>query len=163
MKCKSMLSVAVVLACSVVALAQIDGLEVRHVAGQTFITFDEIDPPSVPANADDFTVRRIVDQAKHDAKLTYRIYRSDGRITKIDSLTPVVEIGQLSCYNVDYYGADGEKAKPAVRYVVVDGGRALEPGRGLYVHNPACDGSAESYYAVTAVVEGVEDLSLIHI
>lgn len=147
--------------CAFAAERQVDALEARHRGGQTFVTWSEVDPPEIAADADDAAVHRIADQTSRDGKVRYRIYRSSEKITSIEGMTPIGETGQLSCYNLDYYGANGTEGKPAIRYVVKDSEEPLPHGTAVYVHNPKIAGpKAESYYAVTVVVGDSEDRSI---
>ncbi len=141
---------------------QVTSLQVRHRAGQTFITWKEVDSPLVDDQIDDAGVRGLVRELD-DGKLRYRIYRSGEPIRSLEGLAVLAEVRPLSCWNIDYYGLYAKKGEPAVRYVIADGAEPLPVGTGLYVHNPALPAGAESakaYYVVTVVEDGTENTAL---
>jgi pimeloyl-ACP methyl ester carboxylesterase len=144
---------------------QVSGLRVRHHKGQTFITWNEVKHPITEDDVDDATIRKIVGETGRNNKDFYRIYRSNKPITTIEAMSPIAEVGPMSCWNTDYYGGSAE-GKPAMRYVIRDGEQPLEPGIGLYVHNPknistkANIKPMESYYAVTYCEEGRENKAI---
>jgi len=140
-------------------LPVVSGLKARHSGGQTILTFAEIDPPITTQQATIAEVRAARKKlAAAKRRITYRIYRSARPITDktIGDAVLVDEIGPLTCWNDEYYGIYPKKDKPALRYVVQDGKGPVRAGVGIYAHNPAKAGKA--WYAVTAAVNGAEDL-----
>jgi len=148
------------------AEAQVSGLMVRHNQSQTFITWTEVSHPEVGKDIDDATVKKMLEESDKDGRVRYRVYRSDRPITSIEGMTPIAQVGPLSCWNIDYYGGEPQKNKPAIRYVVRDGDGPLTHGTGLYVHNPRYPRAQEiqtdrvpmqAYYAVTCSKKGREN------
>ena len=133
-------------------------LRARHDAGQTILTWKEVNPPvtedsvSVP---DLLKTRRELDKG---AKVRYRIYRSSKPITSLDGLQPIAELPPLTCWNTDFYGGESKPELKALRYVVEEGKGPVPPGTGICAHNPKEAG--EAYYAVTIAVGGEENKSL---
>ena len=134
-------------------------LTARHGGGQTVLTFKEVDPPITAA---DVTMGQLREAGKKlsaaGKKITYRIYRSAGPITRgsIGKATLVDEISPLTCWNAEYYGLYPKKDAPALRYAVDPAAGPVAPGTGIYAHNPARAGKA--WYAVTVATDGAEDL-----
>jgi len=140
-------------------LPAVTKLTARHRGGQTILTFAEVDPPITDKAVTVGQFRAVKKKlSAAERKITYRIYRSAEAITPatIGRAVLVDEIGPLTCWNDEYYGVYPKKAKPAPRYAVEDGKAPVAPGTGIYAHNPARAGRA--WYAVTAVVNGAEDL-----
>ena len=140
-------------------LPVVSALAARHRAGQTILTFREVDPPVTTQRVSVKELRaarkRLAAAAR---KITYRIYRSTEPITPaaIGKARLVDEIGPLTCWNDEYYGVYPKPGTEALRYAVEDGRAPVAPGTGIYAHNPARAGKA--WYAVTAAVNGQEDL-----
>lgn len=132
-------------------------LQVRHAAGQTLLTFVEVDPlvagDSIPAR--DLQALRVA--AEKSKRLRYRVYHSPRPIQSLAGLTPVAELPPLTGWNIDYYG-DLRPEHMALRYVVQEGSPPVSPGTGICAYNPPRAGDA--YYAVTAVVDGQENKTL---
>ena len=145
---------------------QVTGLQVRHCRGQTFITWREVNPPSVVNEVDVASLKNLIRELDKKPKIRYRIYRSNKQITSIKDLTPLAEVKPLSCWKLDYYGIYPKKGQPALRYAIEDGANPLTPGMGLYVHNPKhsrksdSKASMKSYYAVTWSHDGQENANL---
>jgi len=145
-------------AAATAAEKQVDGLTARHRAGQTLLSFREVDSP---VTQDSITakelkdLRRDLDQQK---KVRYRIYRSEHPVTSLDGLKPIAEVPPLTCWNADYHGIYPKPGQPALRYVVEDGREPVPPGMGVFAHNPQRPGTA--YYAVTLVIDGKENRSI---
>lgn len=142
---------------AVAAGEQASGLQARHRAGQTWLTFREVDPPVTQetiAVADLLKLRRELEKSK---KTRYRVYRSRRPITSLEGLKPVAEVPPLSCWNADYYGNPWTK-QSGLRYVVEEGGDPVPPGTGICAYHPA--GPGRAYYAVTAVIDGKENTAL---
>jgi len=140
-------------------LPAVSGLAARHRKGQTILTFKEVEPPITDENVTIEQFRAAKKKlASAPRKITYRIYRSTEPITpKSLGLARLVdEIGPLSCWNDEYYGVYPKKDKPTLRYAVEDGQPPVPPGTGIYAHNPSK--AAKAWYAVTAAVNGAEDL-----
>lgn len=149
---------------------QVRGLKARHNEGQTFLTWQEVDPPDIPADVKPETVRGMKKKAAQEKKILYRIYRSTKPIGSLDGLKPIAQVTNLTAWNSDFYGLYANKrmkGKDRVfRYVIEDGKEELPPGTGLYVHNPKhAEGEDKAapmkgYYAVTLVKGGNEEKTL---
>ncbi len=136
-----------------VAEDQVTGIAVHHHAGQTFITWQEVNPPALTEGIESKAASKIRrDHAKDNIR--YHIYRSDEPIKSVDGLTAIGSTGQLSCWNFEYYGR-GRANGPAPRFIIKDGAEPLAIGSGLYVHNAKSAGA--HYYAVTYSKGGEEN------
>jgi hypothetical protein len=157
--------------------AQVAQLQAVHRNGQTFLTWQEVQPP-VSADSISFPKFKKVQAALgKPAKVVYRIYRSDKPIAALDGLTPIGETGQLSIY-ATYWNGYGEPKETDIvpRFVIEEGKPALPPGSALYVHNPrsekvardcaegrpvpAVGAKLKGYYAVTVAIDGKENRAL---
>lgn len=134
-------------------------LRARHHNGQTFLTWQECDPPTKRENLTVLELRDLRRKLDEDREVRYRIYRSEKPISAatIAEAELVDEVPPLTCWNGDFYGVSPKPEDAALRYVVEDGKDAVPPGTGIYAHNPAKAGKA--YYAVTLTVNGEEDLT----
>jgi len=140
------------------AAEQATGLRARHQAGQTLLTWKEVDPP---VTADSITMkelRTIKRKLGKQKRVCYRIYRSNRPITSVAGMQPIAEVPPLTCWNADYYGIYPKPDKMALRYIVEEGKGPVPPGTGIYAHNPKKGGDA--YYAVTLSIGGQENTSL---
>lgn len=141
-------------------IPRVTGIKTRHNAGQTFVTWREVDPP---VTAEDITFRewKAVRKKMQETprQIRYRIYRSSRPIdaNTIRDAELVDEVGPLTCWNTDYYGISPKDEDKLLRYAVEDRKPPVAPGTGIYVHNPQQAGRA--YYAVSAAVNGEEDLT----
>jgi len=136
---------------------QVTDLTARHQAGQTMLTWREVDSPGtepVIAAIKLRELRRHLDEAK---KVRYRIYRAERTIDSLEGLRPIAEVPPLSGWNIDYYG-DLRPEHQALRYVVEEGKGPVPPGTGIYAHNPSKPGMA--YYAVTLSIDSKENTAL---
>ncbi len=135
-----------------VSADQVSDLKIFHNAGQTFITYKEVNPPAVNPEA---MAKEVYDQVKKftdQTKSCYRIYKSDKPIKSVDGMKPIGEADPLGCWEWRRFGSDYKsKTQKSERFVIKDGEEPLPVGSGLYVHNPLKEGS--SYYAVTYVDE----------
>lgn len=132
-------------------------LSARHASGQTFLTWREPDCPVTQESIGMEELRRIAKQL--DAKkIRYRVYRSDRPIASVEGLRPIAEVTPLSCWNVDFYGADVRPETKAFRYVIEEGRGPVPPGTAIFVCNPSKPGNA--YYAVTVSIDGKENRAL---
>ncbi len=134
---------------------QATGLCARHEAGQTLLTFREVDPP---VTVDTITVKQLRSlrhEIDDERKVRYRIYRTDKPIKSIDGCKPIAEVQPLTCWNADYYGVSPKPEDMALRYVVEEGTDSVRPGTGIVAHNPSQAGQA--YYAITVVIDGEEN------
>jgi pimeloyl-ACP methyl ester carboxylesterase len=157
-------SVIRIILCAMVAGAAAPGSEqasavrARHHAGQTFITWQEVDQA---ARADAMSMEALragIRAVEQDGQRRYRIYRAPQPIASLDGLRPIAEVRPLTCWNADYYGSDPKPDAPALRYVIAAGAAPLPAGTGVYVHNPRQPGRA--WYAVTCISAGVENTAL---
>jgi pimeloyl-ACP methyl ester carboxylesterase len=148
----------VIAADAAAAARQAAELTARHRAGQTLLTFKEIDPPITGESVSARELRSLRQKLDADRKVRYRIYRSDKPIRSLEGCALVAEVPPLTCWNADFYGISPRPEQLALRYVVEDGGPPLPSGTGVVAHNPDQAGSA--YYAVTAVVDGEENTSI---
>jgi pimeloyl-ACP methyl ester carboxylesterase len=130
------------------------GLAARHVAGQTFLTWSEVNPTAVSEHATMAELSAAKHKTGSTQRIRYRLYRSTNPIRSVAGSTPIAEVPQMSAWNTDFYGWTDSGAAPAFRYVVEDGKDPLPPGTGVFVYNPPNAG--RSYYAITAVVNGTE-------
>jgi pimeloyl-ACP methyl ester carboxylesterase len=137
---------------------QVTDLVARHAAGQTCLTFQEVNSPFTQDTISIQQLRKLRQKLEGAKAVRYRIYRSDHPITSVADCEPIGEAPALSCWNVDYYGIYPKPEDMARRYVVESGQNPVPPGTGIYVHNPKREDAA--YYAVTALIDGVENTSL---
>ncbi|HEX7898150.1 MAG TPA: hypothetical protein VF950_10345 [Planctomycetota bacterium] len=135
-------------------------LRVRHRGGQTLLTWTEIDPP--PAAGDVVTREwreKLAALGHRRREVRYRVWRADAPLTPatIGRAALLAEVEPLSGWNPDVHGVSPKDEDPVPRYVVDEGEGPVAAGTGIYAHNPAAPGRA--FYAVTAMVDGQEDLS----
>ncbi|MFQ6131760.1 MAG: alpha/beta hydrolase family protein [Armatimonadota bacterium] len=141
-------------------IPRVEGMRAWHHAGQTFITWQEPDPP---LTADDVTFREWKalrqEMRRQPKQARYRIYRCNRPFSAatVAEAELVDEVGPLTCWNPDFYGISPKDDQTVPRYVVRDGEQPVPPGTGIYVHNPKQAG--KSYYAVSVAINGEEDLS----
>lgn len=159
---------------SVTSIEQVAGLNVRHHQGQTFITWEEIDPPEIPVDVDArfFRDNIVKNMDKNYGMMRYRIYRFDKPITSVRGLTSIGIVKPLTCWNWQFYGSNPKRNQMAFRYVIEDGKAPVSSGTGIYVHNPKYpkkesgkaveNGSRlmKAYYAVTYSKDGVENKTI---
>jgi hypothetical protein len=137
---------------------QAGDLAAWHQAGQTFLTFTEVDPRVTEDSLPVRELKQILRAQPDERTIRYRIYRSDRPITSLRDRQPVAEIPPLSCWNADFYGASPKPEAEAFRYVVREGEGPVPPGTGICACSPSAEG--EAYYAVTVVINGQENVSL---
>ncbi len=145
------------------------GLTARHRNGQTLLTWKEVRPPTSAESLTFAEWREILKKLAADpCHITYRIYRHSEPISAatIAKAQLIDEVGALTCWNPDFHGISPPGEAKLLRYVVEDGKEPVPPGTGIYAHSPrlpAAGGQAPAgvkvYYAVTAAVNGQEDLS----
>jgi pimeloyl-ACP methyl ester carboxylesterase len=160
-------------------LGRVHGLRAWHRAGQTFLTWQEVNSPLTAEAITAKEWKTLRDRMSKDPKqVRYRIYRSSLPITAatIGNAELVDEIAPLSCWNAEYYGIYPQDGDKLFRYVVEDGKQPVPPGTGIYVYNPSypkkgtvplsskgqspfLDRAGKAYYAVSLAVNGEEDLS----
>ncbi len=133
----------------------VTSLRARHEAGQTILTWKEVDPPVTAESMPAVELRRIRNEMDRERKVRYRIYRSVQPIRSLQGLEPIAEVPPLTCWNADYPGVSPRPEHRASRYVVEEGRGPVPPGTGIYAHNPTAAG--EAYYAVTLSVNGAEN------
>jgi len=138
---------------------QVADLQADHRNGQTFLTWQEITMEPVPDMVSVPELIKLKEYRRKDLGVTYRVYRAFSPIRSLEGLHPIAEVPSLSGWNLDFYGRYPKKEHPAFRYVIKDEAEPLPHGIGLYVHNPQTSGAA--YYAVTAVLKGQENLTLV--
>lgn len=126
----------------------------RHQNGQTFVTWQEISqliPIDAPSGKEFHAIKDANPQS-----ISYRIYAAPQPIDTINGLAPLATVPALSGWNQNAYGiGSADSDKPLHRYVIAPEGAPLPNGTGLWVHNPDWAGTA--YYAVTVVLNGVEN------
>ena len=81
---------------------QATNLAVCHRAGQTFITWREVGPSVVDDDADDATMRKVLDRLAKDRQVRYRIYRSGSPFDSAGDAQLVVEVAPGGCWNRTY-------------------------------------------------------------
>ncbi|MFI5381347.1 MAG: alpha/beta hydrolase family protein, partial [Tepidisphaerales bacterium] len=140
-------------------IPRVSNLRAAHRAGQTILTWSEVDPPTSAAELTwkDWKALQAA-LARQPSPIRYRIYRSSEPITSatIAKAELIDEVGPLSCWNHDYFGEGAKDADKLRRYVVEENGGPVAPGTGIYAHNPKAPGKA--YYAVSIAVNGEENL-----
>jgi hypothetical protein len=138
-------------------------LTVEHRDGDTMLTWDSpldllMDPD---ATVEDYKAARDLANGAGDApQLRYRIYRSDQPITAqtIGQAELVDELDPLSNWYPEYYGATwGSKLTAEVPRLPVGDGMIADVDQAIWVDRTHEAGP--SYYAVSVVVEGEENLS----
>lgn len=137
---------------------QVKGLEVEHRNGQTFLIWDECRPTIQTFEITQGEFENKMQNAPE--KIKYRIYRKNSPITSINNLEPIREIYSSSCWNSTIYAThrSADKSKSLKRFIIKKGDAPLLPGKGLYVYTAKTDQNV--YYAVTAVINGVESLDI---
>jgi dienelactone hydrolase len=136
-------------------IPRVTNLTARHRAGQTILTWTEVDPP--PSESLTYGAWRLLPT---DTPVRYRIYRSEVPFTfaTVGRAELVDEVRPRTAWDPDFQGVSPKDDAVVPRYVVEEGKSPVAPGTGIYVHNPKTAGKA--YYAVSAAVNGEEDLSL---
>jgi len=94
---------------------QATGLQARHHAGQTFLTWNEVDPPLVKDLVSMPELRKIWRETQRLKKVCYRIYRSDRPIASVENLDRLAEAPPMTCWNLDHYGIDDRPEQKALR------------------------------------------------
>jgi len=143
---------------AVAADHQVSELKALHHAGQTRLTWKEVDPIVTQDTILVKELRKIRQELDAGKKVRYRIYRSERPVRSVDDLEPICEVPPLTCWNADFYGVSPKPEHQATRYIVQEGGKPVPPGTGIAAHNPTRTGNA--YYAVTVVIDGEENRSL---
>jgi len=147
--------------CSVVvasaAQPQVTQLRARHQAGQTLLTFAEVDPPVTSDTIRAVELQELRRKLDRDRKVRYRVYRSDAPIKAVAGLKPIAQLPPLTGWNIDFYGSLRPEHQ-ALRYVVAEGQAPVSPGTGICAFNPPAAGNA--YYAVTVAQDGQENTAL---
>jgi pimeloyl-ACP methyl ester carboxylesterase len=133
-------------------------LTAGHEAGQTLLTFQEVDPPVTQDTIAVKQLKKLRQELEAENKVRYRLYRSDKPITSVVNREPIAQLPPLTCWNADYYGIYPKREHMASRYVVEDGKDPVPPGTAVYAHNPQQAG--EAYYAVTVVIDGEENTTI---
>lgn len=140
-------------------LPSVRGIRVEHRDGQSFVLFEEPKLAEFPSLETGKDVEQFKNALARDfGSYRFRIWRSHMQITAstIHHAELVGECGFLTVWNSSYYQKNTSREVP-LRYRIRDNGPPLPWGTGLYVHNP--NKSGKSYYAVTILADGVEDLS----
>ncbi|MFO0819653.1 MAG: hypothetical protein U1A77_17025 [Pirellulales bacterium] len=135
---------------------QVTKLKARHAAGQTILTFTEASP-LVQEESLKATAINELRQSERAKRIRYRVYHSSRPIVTLNQLQPVMELPPLTGWNTDYFG-EVKPGQLALRYVSQDGGVPVGPTTGIGAYNPPRAGFG--FYAVTAVVDGVENKRL---
>ena len=164
---------------------QVTGVSVIHRAGQSFITWKDAEDKSAGEPVTWGHIRDYLRDADQP-QVRYRVYRHDQPITPgtIAAAQLIAEVKPFSGYNVNSwslerlvnqvmfsnedqgelgkYGAfDGwgmwspQGGRLVIERFAIEDGKPLPPATGLHVHSP--DKPGKAYYAVTAMVDGVEN------
>jgi len=136
---------------------QASELAARHRAGQTLLTFREVDSP---ATADSISAKAVKEMRRDldKKKVRYRVYRATKPIASVEGLRPIAEVPPLTCFNTDFHGISPKPEQQAIRYVVEDGKKPVPPGTAVVAHNPQTAGDA--YYAITVSIDGKENATI---
>lgn len=113
----------------------VTSLTALHQNGQTYLTWNEV----------------------ADSAATYRIYRSTTPFTSTAQCVSANQVGTAAA-DSSYDTRLSELRSNTYYYRITPAGPDLNASQGLHVHTPVSDGAA--YYAVVAVVSGVEQLTL---
>lgn len=141
-------------------VAPVEDVKAHHKAGQTFITWDEVNPP---VKTDEITFKEWKAlrerMSKDPSEVRYRIYRSTEPFTAENTADAelIDEVGPLTCWDPDYYGVSPNDDQKVPRYVIQDRQDPVPPGTGIYVHNPK--NAETAYYSVSLAIDGAEDLA----
>lgn len=135
-------------------IPRVANLTAVHREGQTLLTWTEAEPAPESLT---YTAWRALPA---EQPLRYRIYRSEVPFTfaTIGKAELVDEVKPFTAWNPDFQGVSPKDDALVPRYVVEDGKAPVAPGTGIYAHHPKKAGKA--YYAVSAALNGEEDLSL---
>jgi len=167
---------------------QATGVKALHRAGQTFITWHDPADAFGDGPVTWGQLRDALRTADSQRQVRYRIYRHSEaiRATNIQDAVLLAEVAPLSGFNTNSWSLErlinqavfghedqGELGvygpfkgwsmdspqggKLVIPRFAIEDGKALPQGTGLHVHSAAAQGNA--YYAVTAVADGVENLS----
>jgi len=123
----------------VVDAQTVTGLQGQYRAGQTFLTWNELDGPG----------RR------------YRVYRSETPIRTTADLNLAFELGEVDDRSSDNRPRSATTPGGNVNWIIENGGPQLADNRGLYVHTVWNTGTVNGHYAVTVVQNGVETRSIV--
>jgi len=157
-------------------IPKVAGLKALHQAGQTFLTWKEIEDP-VGADAPTFEqFHNAVMAARKKRSIVYRVYRSDRPIAaaslgEAELVREVPEI--ITCWNLKAVnntehpnqgtptmhsplrpGYNNARNHIMTRYLITDPGEPLPRATGLAVITVTEPG--KRYYAVTAAIDGAE-------
>lgn len=135
---------------------QVAKLKARHAAGQTIFTFTEASP-LVQDESLEATAVNELRQSEWAKRVRYRVYHSSRPIVSLNGLQPVLELPPLTGWNTDYFG-EVKPGQMALRYVTHEGSPPVGPTTGVGAYNPPRAGFG--FYAVTAVIDGVENKRL---
>lgn len=165
---------------------QVSGVKTLHRAGQTFITWKEIDDPVGGDEINWVRLRRILADLDKQRRLRYCVYRSDRRITSgnLHQAELIASVAPLSCWNVNGRNVDKpidhalgnqyflrhHQWNPFVRAsvegkygvdcmmerLVIRDGDKPLP-RGTGLYVHTPRGKSEAYYAVVTSLDGVQN------
>ncbi len=140
-------------------IKQVGKLRVKHIEGQTFMTWKDPYPLVTREQVTVGELRAVKGKADADRQVCFRIYCSTEPITteSIEAAKLVDEVDGFTAWNDEYYGRGVKKEQPALRYVIWEGEGPVPPDTGIYAHKPEEEGRA--YYVVSVAVDGEEDLS----
>lgn len=167
---------------------QVQGVAALGRAGQTFITWKDSEDNFGDEPVTWGQLRDRLRNADGKPLVRYRVYRHTQPIDAktLAGAVMLAEVQPLSGFNVNgwslerlinqlvfgnddrgemgVYGyfngwnmASPQAGKLVIRRLAIEDGKALAPGTGLFVHSPAA--AEKAYYAVTAMVDGVENRS----
>ncbi len=137
---------------------QASNISLHHKDGQTFITFEEIVRLVNDESISYKDLFGLMDAYQRD--VSYNVYYSSHPITSLDGLDPITTVKSLSGWNKEFYGISTKnKTNEALRYVIKEGEGPLGLSTGLYVNT--ADQEGVGFYAITSIVDGVENKTLI--
>jgi len=163
------------------AIGAVTQLEAIHQAGQTFLTFREIEDPVGDDSPTFEPFHKAVDAARKKRAIRYNVYRSDKHITAatLASAELVLDIPEIiTCWNLKAVrntehpnqgtptmksflrpGYNNARGHVMTRYIITDGGEPLPRATGLAAVTVRKPG--KRHYAVTASVDGCEAVASI--
>ena len=100
---------------------QVSELRVWHRAGQTFLTWKEVNNPITRDPVFFQELKNVQTRIEQEQRRRYKIYRSTRPIHSTGGLKAIAEVPPFSGWNMDYYGTAPKPEIRAFRYVVEEG------------------------------------------